>query len=72
MSESRWRLHSRRVIREAAEQNKSSSDSELRKIISNAYPFGARKYHPYKIWLKEVKLFFEQRRKISQWGKELF
>jgi len=26
----------------------------LYKKISEAYPFGERKYHPYKIWLDEV------------------
>jgi hypothetical protein len=27
---------------------------ELRKRLSAAYPFGERKYWPYKVWLSEV------------------
>ena len=28
---------------------------ELRRKISAAYPFGERKYYPYKMWLAEIK-----------------
>ncbi|MEA5469343.1 hypothetical protein [Spirulina sp. 06S082] len=31
----------------------------LKKEISNAYPFGQRANHPYKIWLSEVKSCLE-------------
>lgn len=28
-----------------------------RKEIKDAYPFGQRKYHPYKVWLEQVAWF---------------
>lgn len=30
--------------------------SNLKKYLSENYPFGQRKYTPYKIWLEEVKI----------------
>lgn len=29
--------------------------AELKKALRDAYPFGERNYHPYKIWLDEIK-----------------
>lgn len=31
----------------------------LKQEISRAYPFGARKYHPYRVWCSEVKKCLE-------------
>lgn len=55
-----WRSHAAEIIskiigarvprRMSAEELKS-----LRKEISDAYPFGQRAMHPYKIWCSEVK-----------------
>ncbi|MEZ4865332.1 MAG: hypothetical protein R3C14_28745 [Caldilineaceae bacterium] len=35
--------------------NPGVEGAALRALISQAYPFGERRYHPYKIWLSEVK-----------------
>lgn len=55
----KWRKRANRVIcdvvAEAMRENPRMSEKELRQRISDAYPFGERKYHPYKIWLSEVK-----------------
>ncbi|MDD5086073.1 MAG: hypothetical protein PHE61_08620 [Candidatus Omnitrophica bacterium] len=69
-TDSRWRLHARNIIREVAEQNKTVSLAEVRKLISQAYPFGERKYHPYKCWLREVDLFFKQKDALEKWNQE--
>lgn len=57
-----WREAARRTIQrvanEAMRENPAPTDAELRKRISDAYPFGPRQYHPYKIWLSEVKKYF--------------
>lgn len=54
--ESHWRLRVRAVIQKVMKDNPETKGKELLKLISAAYPFGARKYHPYKIWLDEVKI----------------
>jgi hypothetical protein len=36
------------------------SPAETAKAIDAAYPFGERAHHPYKVWLRERKLFFAQ------------
>ena len=49
-----WRNKASAVISEVIRQNPGMEPKELRKLISAAYPFGERKYHPYKIWCDEV------------------
>lgn len=53
-SESRWRNIAApiiaKILREYPERN---ADQE--RSLRDAYPFGQRKYHPYKIWLDEIK-----------------
>lgn len=34
--------------------------ADTAKAIDAAYPFGEREHHPYKVWLRERKLFFAQ------------
>lgn len=55
MKESRWRIAARRAIQKAIAESAGKSDKEIRKAISDAYPFGERARYPYKIWLDEVK-----------------
>ncbi len=50
-----WRNSAANVICECIKANPDADEATLRKIISAAYPFGPRMYHPYKIWLDEVK-----------------
>lgn len=38
-----------------SEEQCSMNVSELSKALFKAYPFGRRRYHPYKIWLSEKK-----------------
>lgn len=53
MSESHWRDHATPIIaRIIAEHGKEGK--ELTTALRDAYPFGQRKYHPYKIWLDEI------------------
>lgn len=54
---SHWRKTARAVVTQAladaAEHN--LDEQQTRRLISSRYPFGQRQYHPYKIWLDEVK-----------------
>ena len=56
MKKSYWRAHARKVIQSVMKENAGKSAKEISKAIREAYPFGERKYHPYKIWLDEVKV----------------
>lgn len=55
-NESHWRKRAREVIKRVLAENEGANSAQVRKAISNAYPFGERKYHPYKIWLDEVNI----------------
>lgn len=55
---SRWRLVARAVIREVVSEAREVLDpKELLARVDAAYPFGERKYEPYKCWLAERTLF---------------
>lgn len=51
---SRWREHARPIIARVLAETKGKPENEIRKALRDAYPFGPREYHPYKIWLDEV------------------
>lgn len=55
MSTSNWRRHSRIVIDRVIAENPGVDEATLFKRISKAYPWGERRYHPYKMWRLEVK-----------------
>jgi len=50
---SRWREIAEPIIREIVGQYPEDCP-ERRKALKVAYPFGERKYWPYKMWLKVV------------------
>ncbi len=55
MSESQWRQRSAIVIASVlATLPPTATLKEKRNAIRAAYPFGLRRFHPYKMWLKEV------------------
>lgn len=56
MPESRYRERAREAIRAAlANADRWKADPKRRlKIVSQAYPFGARENWPYRVWLDEV------------------
>lgn len=55
MSASHWRGRAEPIIRRIIEANAGKPVSEVKALISKAYPFGPRQYHPYKIWCDEVR-----------------
>ena len=49
-----WRGQAERVIAEVHASLPIETELKARiKALDAAYPFGERKYHPYKIWLQE-------------------
>jgi hypothetical protein len=50
-----WRARSSQIIAKVIAETSGASTEARDKALFDAYPFGVRKYHPYKIWLSEVK-----------------
>jgi hypothetical protein len=61
-----WRDIARPIIADVLQKTRGSDESIIRKALYDAYPFGARQYHPYKVWLDEIKV----QRKKKQFGKK--
>lgn len=63
-----WRDSARAVIQAAlAEAKAQGLDAAATKVYVNSkYPFGARAYHPYTIWLSEMQKTFRPGRSIAQ------
>lgn len=49
-----WRDKARPIIAKVLAENQGADEKVIRKALIEAYPFGERKYHPYKIWCSEV------------------
>lgn len=57
-----WRHSARPIIAQVIAANKGKDEKEIRAALREAYPFGERKYHPYKIWLSEIQIQLGKRR----------
>lgn len=57
-----WRTRCRPIIAEVLQETQGKSEKEIRKALTDAYPFGAREHHPYKIWCDEIKIQRGKRR----------
>lgn len=51
-----WRDRASVVIAEVLERTKGQPEEVIAKALRDAYPFGARKWFPYKVWLDEIKV----------------
>ena len=50
-----WREHASPIIARVLAETQGQDEKQIRKALRDAYPYGERKYHPYKIWCDEVK-----------------
>jgi hypothetical protein len=50
-----WRSHAAPIIAKTIKEVGYSDLKALRKALHEAYPFGPRSMHPYKIWCDEVR-----------------
>jgi hypothetical protein len=50
-----WRDIARPIIARVLTENNGADDITIRKALHDVYPFGERQYHPYKVWLDEIK-----------------
>ena len=51
-----WRDSAKPIIAEVIKENAGKTEKEIRAALRDAYPYGVRAYHPYKIWLDEIKV----------------
>ena len=49
-----WGDRARDVIQEVINEHPEADERTLRRLVSEAYPFGQRDYYPYKAWLQAV------------------
>lgn len=49
-----WRERARPIVEQVLKETAGKTEKEIRKALREAYPFGQRKHHPYKIWLDEI------------------
>jgi len=52
---STWRERARPVIARVLRENKGQDEKVIGKALKDAYPWGERKYQPYKMWLDEIR-----------------
>lgn len=60
--EKTWRDSARPIIAEVLKENEGKDEKIIKKALYDAYPFGQRQYHPYKIWLDEIKVQTKKRK----------
>lgn len=51
-----WRDRARPIIDGVLRATRGQSESEIKAALMAAYPFGPRRYHPYRIWCDEVRV----------------
>jgi len=61
-----WREHARPIIAKVLADNKDKSEKEIKTALRNAYPYGERARHPYKIWCDEIKAQRNQKKKKNE------
>jgi len=50
-----WRDAAAPIIAAVLQETSGQPEKLIRKCLYEAYPFGERNYHPYKIWLDEIR-----------------
>jgi len=61
---SRWRLKSREIIQKTFTLFPDADRQTMKWHLNHAYPFGMRKYTPYKLWLQECKAALDDRERL--------
>jgi hypothetical protein len=67
-----WREMSKKIIMNVIEREGRGDMKKLRKALRDAYPFGERRYHPYKVWCEEVRRHIGIRRSKANNQVDLF
>lgn len=51
---SHWRSKAAPIIAQVLRETEGQDEKAVRDALRDAYPFGPRQYHPYKIWCDEI------------------
>ena len=54
MITSRWRREARPIIEAVLRAHQGEPEKQIRAALREAYPFGARQWHPYTVWRDEI------------------
>lgn len=65
-----WRDHARPIIAEVLKNTTGLSEKEIRAALRDAYPYGERANHPYKIWCDEIKVQ-RGKKKFNELAKDI-
>lgn len=49
-----WRSAAAPIIASVLKETAGQDEKAIKKALRDAYPFGERKYFPYKIWCNEI------------------
>lgn len=49
-----WREKAAPIIARVLRETSGKDDKDVRAALREAYPFGSRQYHPYKVWCDEI------------------
>lgn len=67
-----WRDRAKRVIRDVLAAMPDADLKQRRAALREAYPFGPRQHHPYKIWCDEVaRQLGTKKPKATRYDREL-
>jgi hypothetical protein len=55
-AQSKWRAAATPIIAKVLKDTQGLPEKDIKKALQDAYPFGQREYHPYQIWLSEIKI----------------
>lgn len=53
---STWREHCATIIAQVLIDTKGQTEKQIKAALREAYPYGQRSLHPYKIWCDEIKV----------------
>lgn len=57
-----WRDIARPIIHQVLQETKGQEEKVIRKALREAFPWGEKSTHPYKIWLSEIAIQLGKRR----------
>jgi hypothetical protein len=53
---SSWRTQARPIVATVLAATRGQNEQAIRKALREAYPFGSRHHHPYRIWCDEIRI----------------
>ena len=71
MASKTWRDYAKPIINRVIREVGTDDKKKLRKALRDAYPFGERRYYPYKVWLDGIKIQLgEKKRGPGRWPRK--